>query len=95
MGDNFAPLGPTLLPWENRIGRVQSRGQTSRLLDGIGPVSRFGENFIPCVFVSGQPFFNIAMFFFLLILFHYCDLIKKHVISDLSTGINGVRGDNQ
>ena len=44
MGDGFSPLGPPLLPWENRMGRGQSRGQTSQLLDRIGPVGQFGEN---------------------------------------------------
>ena len=44
----FAPLGPPWLPWENRIGRGQTpHGQTLRLLDQIGPVGRFGENWKP------------------------------------------------
>ena len=53
VGDGFAPLGPPLLPWENRMGRGQTtndNGRTSRLLDRIGPVGRFGEK----VFVE-QP----------------------------------------
>ena len=47
VGDGFAPLGPPLLPWENRMGRGQTHthvdGRTSRLPDRIGPVGRFGE----------------------------------------------------
>ena len=47
VGDGFAPLGPPLLPSENRIGRGQqmtTHGRTSRLLDRIGQVGKFGEN---------------------------------------------------
>ena len=41
VGDGFAPLGPALLPWENRMGRGQTHThthkRTSRLLDQSGP----------------------------------------------------------
>ena len=43
------PNRPHLLPWENRMARVQhttnDNGQTSRLLDQIVPVGQFGEKF--------------------------------------------------
>ena len=52
VGDSFAPLGPPLLPWENRIesGQDTYTGQTSGLLDRIGPVGQFGENWDFSVF---------------------------------------------
>ena len=46
VGDSFAPLGPPLLPWENRLGRGHIHRQTFRLLDRIGPVGQFGEYYL-------------------------------------------------
>ena len=62
--DSFAPQGPPLLPWEGDNKQYTNR-RTSRLLDRIGPVGRFGgnswenmnknnntENFVLCTFGS-------------------------------------------